>query len=507
MAGSWSSAQSVVRSQADFERFFEELLETSRPPLVVATLGEEGGEPAVDLGELTEQLGDAARVFVLVPQATFWLTDRVTKQCSVHSGWLRVYPAHQIWRRDPYRAPIFRPIPWDRTRLLGRVVDAVLDVAFADGYRAAPAESAEGTRTKASVDDILSPTQVLVRADKGTQAIMRPHHLRPGLPADRLVRRGQCFEGRLTGPGMLAEFVPDCPVDDPLARAIRFVGEGIVTSAKVGSVSREQVELLVHPDVAISVTDAPVADLTTIVAEGEVVTAEIIRLDDQFVATFSSDEPEPAMAALPGGPPWIVPVRTEAAALASLPPDEPEDMELPSAPSALEAELERLEAALRDAKETIRLLRRELREKQRFSVPRVFASPEDQLRLELHLAYLCRVDEADRARFPWPEKYKVGGDFLATLDDLVRGGGIARERVIEVCAEVLCGAAKQQPARAVKEWRESIHGPALIRPADGAKAMRVRLQTGSNAARRLRYWVLPSGEIELDRVGVHDQGL
>jgi hypothetical protein len=39
---------------------------------------------------------------------------------------------------------------------------------------------------------------------------------------------------------------------------------------------------------------------------------------------------------------------------------------------------------------------------------------------------------------------------------------------------------------------------------DGARAWRVSLQSNTPAARRLHYWVLPDGSIELAKVGVHD---
>lgn len=96
---------------------------------------------------------------------------------------------------------------------------------------------------------------------------------------------------------------------------------------------------------------------------------------------------------------------------------------------------------------------------------------------------------------------------MESLDRLVRDGGIAREKVVEVCADVLCGRAKEMPSRAVREWKTSPGGPQARRESDGAVAVRVRLQTRSNAARRLKYWLLKNGEIELDRVSVHDEGL
>jgi hypothetical protein len=76
-----------------------------------------------------------------------------------------------------------------------------------------------------------------------------------------------------------------------------------------------------------------------------------------------------------------------------------------------------------------------------------------------------------------------------------------------VCVDVLCGRAKDRPVRGVKEWRTGRRGPPLVRRSDGAHAMRARLQNAAHAARRLKYWSLPGGCIELDSVLDHDEEL
>ncbi|HVM09158.1 MAG TPA: hypothetical protein VM345_11885 [Acidimicrobiales bacterium] len=116
------------------------------------------------------------------------------------------------------------------------------------------------------------------------------------------------------------------------------------------------------------------------------------------------------------------------------------------------------------------------------------------------------VKASDRAKYRWPENYEISPSFVESVDELVKAGGITREKIVEVGVEVLCGLALENSARAVKEWLESRHGRPMVRN-DGATAWRVRLQHKSNAARRLRYWRLPSGVIELDWVGVHDAQL
>jgi hypothetical protein len=355
----------------------------------------------------------------------------------------------------------------------------------------------------------------MVADESGRRAILRTHYLVPGLPAERVVTRGQWFIGVLKPVGLFGEFVPDHVRDDAYGRAVEFVGEGLVTAALASKVSRRDLSLLLHPDVSVHVSAGTDEDLTTEVTEGEVVTIEIVRIDGEFIVSFSNDEPQPAMSVLPSGPPWILPeVASPAPEMFHIPlgDGEPEvvgDAGVGNGRSdeLLIGEMEMLLEALSSAEETIKQLRRQLRRSNSFKVPAVYIDPDEQFRFELKVSYLTRVEQASRGDLPWPERFKIGPVFLQSVDDLVRGGGITREKIVEICSEVLCGRARDLPSRAVKEWRTSRQGPQLVRPSDGAVAMRVRLQTATSAARRLRYWKLPSGEIELDRVVVHDAGI
>lgn len=489
-----------VGSPEAFREFLDQLDQTERLPIVVVSLPPRPQPPLFPIEELEAELGDAAHLWAFEPHATFWLTDEIGKRLSVYSGWVRVYPSNPQWRTEERRAPLL-PERADRRRWLRAVVDAVLDAAYRDGYR--PAVAASGSALEvATVSGVLTATQALVETADRRQAAMRTHHLWPGLPAQRLVAPGQKFEGYL-GSGLLPEFIPNPPQQDVPARVAAFVGDGVITLARVRTVGDHCAELLVHPEYAITIENAG-TDLRALVARDEIVTVEIVPVDGAFLATFSSDDPAPAMSVLPGGPPWLfrevltkddgpVPPRTR-------------EKETPGAGGWLYEEIERLEQEVARLEEQNRQLRRRARERTRIVIPRVYSDPIEQIRLELHLAYLSRVPEPDRDRYPWLQQYSITPTFAASLEDLVRNGGITREKIIEVCVEVLCGLATKNGSRAVKEWLESRHGRPLVRD-DGATAWRVRLQHKSNAARRLRYWRLRSGAIELDWVGVHDANL
>jgi hypothetical protein len=107
----------------------------------------------------------------------------------------------------------------------------------------------------------------------------------------------------------------------------------------------------------------------------------------------------------------------------------------------------------------------------------------------------------DRERYPWREP-RLGPEFLASLE---RVHGISRERVVEVCAHVVSGRAADIGGLELHALRESEVGgaPQRVR-ADGAKAWRCSLQGQSPAARRLHYWTLRDGQVELAKIVYHD---
>lgn len=71
--------------------------------------------------------------------------------------------------------------------------------------------------------------------------------------------------------------------------------------------------------------------------------------------------------------------------------------------------------------------------------------------------------------------------------------------------EVLTGLAADIPGRELHRLRTGNGGgdPYRVR-ADGARAFRASLQVNTPSARRLHYWQLPNGQIELSRVVLHD---
>lgn len=175
----------------------------------------------------------------------------------------------------------------------------------------------------------------------------------------------------------------------------------------------------------------------------------------------------------------------------------------------------RAEAAEAEVAETARAAQREIRElrKERRSlqdkVKHLKAQllggadvedVEDAFRAQLQRAYERTTSVADRETWPLQD-YQVGPAFLESLDVQPE----LRPKVVEVCADVVSGRFRVMPGREHHDLRSGIGGDApQVTRADGARAYRIAVQIKTPSARRLHYWRLPDGSVELSRVVLHD---
>lgn len=130
-----------------------------------------------------------------------------------------------------------------------------------------------------------------------------------------------------------------------------------------------------------------------------------------------------------------------------------------------------------------------------------FVPAEKRFVVAVRRAWLRTTTKEDRLRFPWREPV-IGPDFLESLD---RVEGVSRDRVVEVCAEVVSGRAAVRSGLQVHALRAHAGGGSAQRVReDGARAFRASLQVRSAAARRLHFWELDDGRIELAKIAYHD---
>jgi hypothetical protein len=133
----------------------------------------------------------------------------------------------------------------------------------------------------------------------------------------------------------------------------------------------------------------------------------------------------------------------------------------------------------------------------------LFGTPGERLRHDVYLAWAKHTPAVDKAIQALPALWKAGPDFAGSLYSFTEPGVTAK--ALKAAVEVLTGAAERNPAREVHALRENAGGEApQVRREDGAKCFRAAIERNVAGARRLHFWRLPDGTVELSRVVVHD---
>ena len=535
-----AGVQQVATAEAAAE-LAQRLVEGPRTYPVIVVTNASGHKPYLDAQRMADDLEGLVEVHLLVHGDPSWaFTGALPARLGVFGGAARVYPVETDWLSDETRAPLF--FCWHghgADKITTRVIEAGLSAAHSAGLLQAAPAAVHEVQTQATVIGPMGDFHVLLRLPDGGQAVALAAALRPGVPAERLVSKGQRLLGFASrAGGSLSQFRLVPVVDDPGRRVREAYPDGATVLARAVEVGELSAKVALHPDVEVWLTADPAGPpLTRLIDAGDVIAVEVQSTGDQITCRLAEDEELlPAIPVVPGGPPWLLPEdlveqEEEQSEVESAPPPavEPEPPAAPTPASLdqlratrqervlLDARLSAAEAELAAAKSEAAKLRRSLREAnqklkqaskraQEFADRTygraVYSDPERQLRHEIWLQYLARIPEAQRAEMPLAE-YRFGPGFAQSLDRLE---GISRDKVVDVLVEVLTGIVTSLSGRQLHAWRTSVTGPQQTR-ADGAAAWRCSLQVNTPSARRLKYWQLPSGGIEFDSVGVHDEGI
>lgn len=130
-----------------------------------------------------------------------------------------------------------------------------------------------------------------------------------------------------------------------------------------------------------------------------------------------------------------------------------------------------------------------------------FADREQGFRYLVLTQWATRTLPGEQATRPLPD-YGFGPYFLDSVDTL---DGIKEQKIADVVFEIVTSLAPQLKSREVHQLRSGSGGDDPIRVReDGAVAWRASLQVNTPSARRIHYWVLPHGGVELARVATHD---
>lgn len=161
----------------------------------------------------------------------------------------------------------------------------------------------------------------------------------------------------------------------------------------------------------------------------------------------------------------------------------------------------RLEEQLKDARKRLRKSK-PARTAEHSATPE-FADSELAFRYAVRTAWALRTPVGEQLARPLPD-YDIGPKFLDSVAQLT---GVSVDKIADVVFEVVTGRAREVAGRDLHQLRESAAGnaPTVRRTSDDAVCWRAALQIGTPQARRLHYWVLPGGRIELSRVALHDE--
>jgi hypothetical protein len=175
------------------------------------------------------------------------------------------------------------------------------------------------------------------------------------------------------------------------------------------------------------------------------------------------------------------------------------------------AERGALENELKALKEQQRATTRAVREARRIAPPPAapdrsdrrarWATADEWVRHEVLLSWVERVEPTERDLWPIPE-YAIGPAFAASLLLLDEG---QFDKAMKAVVDAVTGRIREIAGRDLHPLRTGDGGAdADTVRGDGAKCMRASIEQHTPAARRLHYWTLPGGRVELSRVVRHD---
>ena len=131
--------------------------------------------------------------------------------------------------------------------------------------------------------------------------------------------------------------------------------------------------------------------------------------------------------------------------------------------------------------------------------PELFLDAADAVRLAITTAWAERIPAADKAGNPLPE-YTVGAEFAGSLEKL---DDAQLTKAFKAIVYVLTDTSRVSTA--IHPLRNGVgadDGPTTRD--DGAVCFRANIEAKTASARRLHYWKLPTGQVELARVVTHD---
>ena len=535
-------------------------------PTVVVTVAYGQSAPWIDVEQIVDRAGDLVDVYVIKTMDASWeFAKHMPEGTQVYGGAGRVYSVGDTFINDRDESPLRLPLSArDGRAATDHLISDALSKAFSSGNFTAV--STPGTKPASGKVQGVVAGQVLVDLDGAAYGYIAPELTLAGFAADELFQEKQHVTGLLNPTSnrldvtqalqSAAQALAKYEIGDVVLARVHDVAHHEASLMLYPRVVDKAVTVKVPRDL---ITGNPLDDLRDLMGIGDVVNARLIGSAPHWALVLTDiDDDElicEAPSLLPGGPPWLRPVQIEIAEPATAsrpvpmsPPLAPENVpneeepprqgrkltqqlllaiENKKAETAVltdqvkslgghleqaEYDRETLRTQLQDATREVNILnadlaksRAQLRKAKSSSSPvrdtPVFADPEVGFRYLVLTQWAVRLPAGEQLAKPLSD-FTIGSKFLKSLRELQ---GISNEKVADVVVEILTGIAPKADGRAVHPLRQGAGAttPPVVR-SDGAVCWRASLQIGTASARRIHYWILPGGGVELSRVTVHD---
>lgn len=280
-------------------------------PVVVITTAAGRGEPYIDPEAVLCEVADLADIYLIATGPHTWtFSGKMPEGTQVYGGAGRAYPVGHDWVTRPLLSPLRfaynEPEGERSTRAL--IADALQMAAAAGLVQRSPVR--RRVRGEAEVMGFPVPGRALVKLD-GQVAQVAQELTLSSVPLERILAVGMRVLGYLDTDTRRLDITESLLPADVAVRAYR-VGDVVLT--EVASVHADQAELLLHPEIRITVTRADVTgndldDLRDLMTPGEVVPARVQTEGPTWhlslVDVDDHETPVPATALVYGGPPWL----------------------------------------------------------------------------------------------------------------------------------------------------------------------------------------------------------
>lgn len=287
-----------------------------RRPVVVVTIPADRAEPWIDVGEIAQEAGMLADVFLLPTGDFTWaFSDRMVGGTQVYGGAGRVYPVGHEWASDVAKSPLrFAFNAEDGRRATKQLISDMFRMAAAAGLL--QSQPVPALRQVEGTVQMVVAGRALVEIGARLPAMIAEELTVPDVSIERLVRVGQHITGWYDAETNRIDVTKSLlPADVALAP----YATGDVVLTKVTRVRDGKAELMLYPrtsspavTVAVlreDVTSNPLDDLRTLMTVGEVIPARVVATGPAWALVLNDvDDDEPIIEApslLAGGPPWL----------------------------------------------------------------------------------------------------------------------------------------------------------------------------------------------------------